>query len=107
MRFVSERLGAISASFSKEDRDSESRRARGDVDRRSTSEVVTSMDGRPTVGIPSPACNGVINESGPRKHEYKKGPKMRAFSESANRDHWSVACTLAGFPYGLVRETPT
>jgi len=69
------------------------------VDRRSTSEVITSMDVRPTIGIPSPACNGVINKSGPYKHEYKKGPKMRAFGETANRDHWSVACTLGGFSY--------
>jgi hypothetical protein len=107
VRFVSERLGAISSSFSEENRDSEGRRARRDVDRRSTSEVVTSMMGRPTVGIPSPACNGVINESGPCKYEYKKGPKMRAFGETANRDHWSVVCTLAGFPYELARETPT
>ena len=61
------------------------------MDRRSTSEVITSVDERPAVGVPSPTCNGVINESGPCKDEEKKGSKMRAFGETANCNHWSVA----------------
>jgi len=95
VRLVSKNLSAVSASFSEVDGDSEGGRARRDVDRCSTGEVVTSVDERPTFGVPRPACNGVINESGPYKDEEKEGPKMRAFGETTDCDHWSVAWILA------------
>ena len=89
MGLVGKRLSAISTSLSEVDRDCEGGRARRDVDRRSTSEVVTSVDERPAVRVPRPACDGVINEGGPSKYEEKKGTEVRTFSETPNCDHWS------------------
>jgi len=95
VRLVSKHLSPVSASFSEVDRDSEGGCTGRDVDRSSTSEIVTSVDERPAFGVPSPACNGVINESGPCKDKEKKWSQMRAFGKTTDRDHWSVAWILA------------
>jgi hypothetical protein len=93
-------FSAISASLSEVDRDGEGGGARRDVDGRSTSEVVTSVEERPAFRVPSPACDGVINESGPHKDKEKKGAEVRTFGETSNSDHWSVGWRLALAPHG-------
>jgi hypothetical protein len=108
VRLVSKHFSAISTSLSQVDRDGKGGRARRDVDRRSTGEVVTSVDERPAIGVPCPTRNGVINESRPCKDEEQKGPKMPAFGETTNCDHWSAAWTLALLVYehsGILEDT--
>jgi len=69
VRRVAKRRGAKSMSFSEVDRDDEGGRARRDMNRCSTREVIVMVG--PPFGVPCPACDGVINESGPQKDEDK------------------------------------
>lgn len=61
--------GAKFTSFSEVDRDDEGGCARRDMNRCSTREVIVMVG--PPFGVPGPACDGVINESGPQKDEDK------------------------------------
>ena len=63
------RRGVKHTSFPEVYRENEGGRARRDMNRCSTREVIVMVG--PPFGVPQPACDGIINESGPQKDEDK------------------------------------
>jgi hypothetical protein len=87
MRLVGQRLRSISSSLSEIDRNSQSSSSGGDMDGSSTSEVESSQDERPPVGVPCPASDRVVYERRPDEDENGNGPQVCALSEGTDSNH--------------------
>ena len=83
---VSEPRSAIPAAFAEENGDGESGCARRDVDGGATGEIKAAHDGRPAVGVPGPACDGVVDDGGPYEDEDEEGTESSAFSDGTHGD---------------------
>ena len=81
---VSEARGTISAAFTEEDGDCEGGGARGDMDGCTTGEIEAAHDCGPAVGIPGPACDGVVDDGGPYEDEDKEGAEPSALSDGTH-----------------------
>lgn len=86
MGLVRKTLGSVSAALTKVNGDGEGCGSRGDVDRGSTSKVETAEDERPTVGVPGPAGDWVVDDCGPDEHKGKERAKATAFGNCTDCD---------------------
>ena len=55
-----------------------------------TCKVETTENKGPTMGIPSPACNGIVDDGAPYEDEYEEGTKSTTFSDTANGESRTV-----------------
>ena len=86
---VRESLGAIASALTEVDGNRECGSARRDVDGRAAGEVEATHDERPTVRVPRPAGNRVVDYRRPNEGEDDGWPETSTFRNSTERDHWS------------------
>lgn len=61
------------------------------MDRCSTGEVKATKNERPSVGVPCPARDGIVNQSSPDKNEHEEWAKATALSNSSDSEGGPVA----------------
>ena len=84
MWLVCESFRSVSATFAKVDRDSEASHTRRDMDGRSTCEIKPAKDKRPSIGVPRPAGDGVVDDGGPDEDENHNRAETTAFSDGTH-----------------------
>ena len=57
------------------------------MDGGSTCEIETAEDKGPSVGVPRPICDGVVDESGPNEDEDDHGTQTTAFGDGTDGEH--------------------
>jgi hypothetical protein len=72
MGFVGQSFSSVSSSFAEVDGDSQSSRSGADVHGSSSGEVETTLLEYPTVGVPRPACNWVVDNRRPNKDKQEQ-----------------------------------
>lgn len=87
VRLVRESLSAIAPTLAEVDGDSERRGTGGDVDGCATGEVKAAHDECPSIRIPRPASNGVVDECRPQEGEHNRGPETSALSDCAKCEY--------------------
>ena len=80
MRSVVELVCAVASSLSKHHRVSQGSRSRRDVDGGASSIVEASEAVGPATGVPSPASDGVVDDSSPDEHEDDAGKHAATLS---------------------------
>lgn len=94
MWLVSKALSAVTAALAKVDREGEGGGTRRDVDGSSSSEVETTQNEGPTIGVPCPASNGIIDNGCPYEDEDKERAETTAFGDGTNGDHGPMRTDL-------------
>ena len=87
---VCKSLGSVATTFAEVDRNSKCGGTGRNVDGSSTGEIVTSHDKGPTVGVPRPARDGIVNYSRPDEDKDHNWTEATAFCEGANGEGGSV-----------------
>lgn len=90
MRFIRKPLRPVAPPFAEVDGDREGSGSRGDMHGGTAGEVEPAEDEGPAVGVPCPACDGVVDECGPEEDEDKDRPDAGVFGERADGEHGSV-----------------
>jgi len=86
---VSETLGAVAASLAEVHGDGEGGSTGRDVDGRSTGEVKTAHDERPSVRVPGPACDRTVDNSQPAEKEDHDGTDLGSLGETTDGEDTS------------------
>ena len=86
MGLISELLSSVTGTLSEVDGDGKGGGTRGDMDWSSTGEVETSLDERPTVGVPGHTCQWVVDDGRPDEREQEGRTKATAFGHRTNRN---------------------
>jgi len=81
---VGEFLRSITGTLSEVDGDGEGGGARRNVNGSSTSEIETTLDVRPSVGVPCHAGKRTVDNRRPDENEYKGGAHATAFGDGTN-----------------------
>jgi hypothetical protein len=87
MWFVGEAFSSIAASLAEVNRDSESGSARGNVHGGSTSKVETSEFVRPSVRVPGPVGNRVVDERRPNEDKDNRRTELAALGDRTDCKH--------------------
>ena len=87
--FVCETLSAVSATGAEVDGDGKSGGTRGDVHGSSSSEIETTHDVGPSLGVPGPARNRIVDESGPEEDEDNHGSESTALRDGTDGEDWA------------------
>lgn len=90
MGLVREPLGSVPATLSEVDGDGQSGGSRRNVHGSSSGKVETTHDEGPTVGIPGPVGNRVVDDGRPDEDEHHCGTEAAAFCDTADGDHGAV-----------------
>ena len=90
MGLVREFLGSITRTLSEVDGDGEGGGTGGDVNGSSAGKIETTLDERPTVGIPRHAGKWIVDERRPDEDEYKGGAQTTTFGHSTNSENWTM-----------------
>lgn len=81
LRFISQSFRTISATFAEKQWNSQSGGTRTDVYWGTACKVETSEDKWPTIWIPSPASDGIVNDGSPDEDKYEEGAETAAFGD--------------------------
>jgi len=84
VRLVCKFLSPIPGTLSEVDGNGEGGGTRGDVNRRSTSEIETTVCERPSVGVPCHTGKWIVDKSRPDEREHKSGSQPTAFGDGTN-----------------------
>jgi hypothetical protein len=89
MGFVRETLGAITAALTEIYGNGEGSSTRDDMDRGTSGEIETAEDEDPTLGIPCPVGDWVVNDCGPDENEDHEWAEATALCDGTDRENGS------------------
>ena len=91
---VCKSLGSVATTLAEVDGNSKCSGTGRNVDGSSTGEIVTTHDKGPTVGVPRPARDGIVNYGRPDEDEDEHRTETGAFSEATDGEHGAVKDAL-------------
>ena len=85
VRSVVELMRAVPAPLSEHHRVSESSAATVDMNRSTSCKIKATNDAAPTIGVPRPAGNRVVDDGGPDEHKDEAGEHAATLGNGAGR----------------------
>ena len=87
MGYIGKGSGAVPTTLFQVKGDGECCCSGRNMDRSATGEVEVSKSGTPTISIPCPICNGIIDESRPNENKEKEWTQMPTLCKSSKCQH--------------------